>query len=142
MSVLRTSFFLFAIALWSAAGCATSTTPHTPDLTASPTRAQALRGDALRASLSDKTHVGAFAGKPFKAYFAPDGRVRAVVGADTLIGQWSIDTEDTFCIQWSSPPIPRGCSWIVMAFDGLGATYKAEDDTLRNTQSVLEGDLL
>lgn len=121
-------------------GCGT---PGEPISTASSQpaadRAHALKGDALRDALNDKTHVGLFGGLPFQAYFSPDGAVEATVAEDALLGRWSLQGDDTFCIDWSSPPIPRGCSWIVVDGRGEGGTYKEEDGTLRHTTKIVSG---
>lgn len=102
-------------------------------------RGNALQTGSLRDALEHKTHVGTFMGQAFRAYFAPDGAVEASVGEDKLVGRWSLDGPDTFCIDWTAPPIPRGCSWIVLESDNAGNTYKAEDGSLRNTVTILPG---
>ncbi len=102
-------------------------------------RGQSVRGAALDAALMDKTHVGLFSGEDFKAYFGADGLVEARVGKEALKGRWEREGEDLFCISWTAPPIPRGCSWMVLDDEGVGDTYKAEDGSLRNTVTVLPG---
>ncbi len=142
---LATTLSIALAALMTAAvGCSSpSATPDAPSSASASqpaaARADALKGQALRDALEGKTHKGIIMGKDFRAYFAPNGDVEADVAGDKLVGHWEIETQDTFCIQWVTPPIPRGCSWIVLTEPDSGGTYKVDDGSLRNTVQILSG---
>ena len=106
------------------------------------TRESALRSNALDRILSGKTHRGAAgpAGR-YALYFAPDGAARGRMGETELAGRWSREGADTFCIEWRSPPLPRGCTFVVWPEGEDGVAYDAATGEQRNTiDELLDGE--
>jgi len=116
------------------AAVAQTSTPDEPAPAAVPQgRERALRAEALDAVLAGKTHRGAVGPDRYALFFAADGATRGRMGETELTGRWTREGPDTFCIEWQSPPLPRGCTYIVWPRGEDATAYDASTGELRNT---------